>query len=182
MICSDSKGIVYFWEIESGELLNKADLSQEFNMLNQINQCSISPDGELISYGNLKEVLNMDAKKMPLISTDRDHNVNTCIFSPDGKKLVAFTSYIDGFFRLMKELQFPYDISFSVQLWDISKSKCRTLHTVKRKENRPMCVCFSSDGKLLYCGYRNGRIIQWDVISGIPLALLFPNGLVVKRG
>lgn len=182
VICSDSKGMVYFWEAESGELLNKADLSQEFNMLIQINRCSVSPDGELISYGNLKEVLNMDAKKMPLISTDHDHNVNTCIFSPDGKKLVAFTYYIDGFFRLMKELPIPYDTSFTVQLWDISKSKCHTFHTVRKKENRPMCVCFSSDGKLLYCGYRNGRIIQWDVISGIALALLFPNGLVVKRG
>ncbi len=182
LICSDLHGFVYFWDIKTGELINKIDFSDEFRFPYSINACSVSADSNLIVYGNLKKALNCEGEQVPLLEADAKGETNTCIFSPNGEKILAFEFYQDGMFRLFAELQLPLKIDFHLQLWNVSDSKSQTLHIVKQKESRPMCACFSADGKKIFCGYRNGVIIQWDAIACVPSAYLLSPEVVLREG
>ena len=184
LVCSDDSGFIYFWDVETGNAINIIDFSQEFSLINIIHHCSISPDGNLLVYGKLTEALNPDGEKEPLLTVDKEHNVNTCIFSQDGRSILAFTYRPDGFFRLLQEIQLSYHAygSFYVELWNVSASECRTLHSTTHKDKRPMCACFSSDGSKVFCGYRNGHIVCWETRSATAAALLFPTGMVIQKG
>ncbi len=182
LICSDFHGMVYFWDIKTGELINKIDLSNEFPFPYSINTCSVSADHNLIAYGNPKTALNCNGEKVPLLEANAKGEINTCIFSPNGEKMLSFAFYRDGMFRLLAEVQLPLKIDFHLQLWSLSGSNNKTLHVVKQKENRPMCACFSADSKKVFCGYRNGIIIQWDAVACVPSAYLLSPEIVLREG
>ena len=182
LVGSDISGIVYFWDVSSGELINKADLSGEVRFPNSINCCNISPDGSMVVYGSIMHALNFDAEKVPLIKTDVDHGTNMSIFSPSGEHILAFSYHPDGYFKLFEELEISLDMNFFLEIWDIFDSKYHTLQKVKRKESRPMCGCFSADGKKVFCGYRNGCVIQWDTTSRAASAYLLSTDLVLREG
>ena len=182
IICSDYSSMISIWEVNTGELVCRVDLSSEFNMFLPINECSVSPNGELVTYGNLSTAINMKGEMVPFIATKKDHNVNTCIFSPDGQQVLAYTFHSDGFFKLMEEVGYVLDYLFNLQLWDINKSSHHTIHSLSTKEIRPLCVCFSSDGTHIFCGYRNGRVVQFNASSLEATAIIFTNGLIIKKG
>lgn len=182
LISSDSRGSVYFWEIQTGELLNKVDLSDEFSFPYSINVCSVSADRNVIAFGKLQKVLNFDGEKVPLLKADVKHEINTCIFSPSGKAMLAFSFYGDGIFRMFEEIQLPLKVDFHVELWNLSTSESRTLQVIKQRRNRPMCACFSADEEKIFCGYRNGIIIQWDSATCVASAYLLSPEIVLREG
>ena len=162
LVVSDFRGFVYFWDVKTGEVVNKVDLSDEFSFPFSINICSASSDLQVIAYGSPNKALNLDGEKVPLLKADIKHEINTCVFSPDGKKLLSFAFYQDGIFRLLDEINLPMKVDIHLQLWNVSTSTSQTLEVVKQKERRVTCACFSSDGQKIFCGYRNGVIIQRD--------------------
>lgn len=182
IVLSDIRGFIYFWDTATGEVINKIDLSDEFKFPYNINVCSISPDKDVIVYGNTKKALNFMGEKVALLETDIKREVNSCIFSPDGKKLLSFAFYQDGLFRLFEELQLPLKVDFYVQLWDVSSSTSQTLQVIRHKESRIMCACFSSDGKMIFCGYRNGMIVQWDSETCSATSYILSPEVVIREG
>ena len=183
LIFSDFRGFVYFWNVETAEIFNKVDLSDQFSFPFSINSCSIRPDCEMVAYGSLTKALNLEGEKVSLLSADIKHEeVNSCIFSPDGKKILSFNFYQDGVFRLFEEIQHPLNVDFFLQLWNLSDSSCHTLHVVREKERRPMCACFTPDGNRIFCGYRNGVIIQWDSKTCSSSAYLLSPEVVLREG
>ncbi len=182
VIFSDFRGFVYFWDKKTGEVCNKVDLSDEFPFPYSINVCSVSPDCDMIAYGSPNRALNFEREKVPLLQADIKHEINSCIFSPDGKKLLTFSFYQDGMFRLFEEIQVPLKIDFHLQLWNTSNSTSQTLEVIKHKERRVMCACFSPDGKKIFCGYRNGIIIQWDSETCLASSYILSPEVVIREG
>ena len=182
LVVSDIRGFIYFWDMKTGEVINKTDLSDEFKFPFNINVCSISPDKDVIVYGNPKKALNFIGERVPLLETVIKQEINSCIFSPDGKKLLSFAFYQDGVFRFFEELQLPLKVDFYVQLWNVSLSTSQTLQIIKHKESRLMCACFSSDGKKVYCGYRNGIIVQWDSEACLASSYILSPEVVIREG
>jgi WD40 repeat protein len=181
LIISDFRGFVYFWDIRSGEVIHKIDMRDEFKFPYSIHTCSVSAGSKLIAYGNLNKALNFEGEKVPLLKAVARHEINSCIFSPSGDKIFTFAVYQDGLFELFKEVGVAVDIDFHLELWNVSDSTSHTLHTLKRKD-RPMCACFSPDGKKVFCGYRNGIIIQWDAMSCVASACLLSPEVVIREG
>lgn len=182
LIFSDFRGFVYFCDIQTCEVLNKVDLSDEFKFPYSINTCSVSADRKMIAYGNLKQALNFEGEKVPLVKAEVKHEINSCIFSPNGDKILSFVYYQDGMFRLFEEIQLPLNIDFHIELWDIPTSTSQTLHIVKRQKCRPMCTCFAPDGKKIFCGYRNGAIIQWNTNTCVASAYLISPEIIIRDG
>lgn len=182
VIFSDVSGFVYSWDVQTGEILEKFDLSNEFQFPFGINTCSVSPDQQMIAYGNPKQVLSFDGEKIPLVQSDIKCEINTCIFSPQGDKIVTFAFYEDGLFRLLREIQIPMKVDFYLQLWDVHTSTNKTLKFIKREESRPMCACFSPDGQKVFCGFRNGIVGQWDTDTSMASAFLLSSEVVIREG
>ena len=109
-------------------------------------------------------------------------DTTACIFSPDGKKLLAWSHFVDGILRLMQEIGINFKPEFTVEMWDLTSLTCTKLEVTRRKENRPSSACFSHDGKFIICGHRDGRIIQWASSTGKPTAIRCTDGSVTKTG
>lgn len=180
LVVSDFRGFVYFWDIKTGEVINKVDLSNEFRFPFSINICSASSDLQMIAYGNPNQALNLDGEKVPLLKADIKHEINTCVFSPDGKKLLSFAFYQDGMFKLFEEMNLPMKIELHLQLWNIATSSSQTLEVIKQKERRVTCACFSPDGKKFFCGYRNGVIIQRDSETCVASCYILSPEVVIR--
>ena len=178
IIFSDSRGCVYYWDIQTGEILNKVDLSDEIKF-NSV--CSISTDRKIIAYGNIKYALNFEGEKVPLLNADIKCDINSCIFSPCGDKLLTFAFYQDGYFRLLREIQMPCKIDFHIMVWNIANSTSKTLHIIKQEESRPLCASFTPDGRKIFCGYRNGVIVQWDSETCTASAYLLSTEVVLRE-
>ena len=182
LIFSDFHGFVYFCDVQTCEILNKVDLSDEFKFPFSINTCSVSANRKMVAYGNHKQALNFEGERVPLLEAKVEHEINSCIFSPNGDKVLSFAYYQDGMFRLFEEIQLPLKIDVHIELWDISTSTSQTLHVIKRQKSRPMCACFAPDGKKIFCGYRNGTIIQWNSDTCVASAYLISPEIVIREG
>ena len=182
MVCSDSRGFVYYFDLKTSKALNKVDLSEEFKYPFSIHTCSISNTHKMIAYGNHKKALSFDGELVPLLRTDIGQEINTCIFSPNGEKLLLFSYYQDGLFQLLENIQFSFPVQFHLELWNVSTSKSQSLHIVKRKENRLLCACFTPSGEKIFCGYRNGIIIQWNSATCLPSAFIVSPEIVIREG
>ena len=183
LICSDSKGKIYIWDKYTGDLLQEEVIvGRDFFF--PIHRCSVSPDGSLILYGNLTEAVNINGATVPLFSkaTPDPWEINTCIFSPDGKFVVAWTYFVDGSFRLFSEIQMDVAVKFTVQIWDRDKAISTTLEEVTIKEVRPLCACISCDSKFVACGHRDGRIMLWETSTKRPKAMLLSDGATIREG
>ena len=179
LICSDERGKLYFWNKQTAELVHEDATSHTFP--NRIKNISISPDGK-ITFGSISKVLTLDGNTVPLIPLEKS-DTNACVFSPDGKKLLAWNFQVDGFFKLMKEIVHTrFKPIFNVKLWDLASCTCSQLEVIHKIENRPLSACFSHNGSHIYCGHRNGRIVQWETTMGSPTAIMYTDGTVTRKG
>ena len=176
LLCSDSQGKIYFWKKQTAELLREEETDNH-----QICKLSISPDRNLVIYGSINEAIEITGSTVPMIGR-ANSDTTACIFSPDGKKLLAWSHFVDGILRLMQEIGINFKPEFTVELWDLTSLTCRKLEVTRRIESRPYSACFSHDGKFVVSGHRDGRIIQWASSTGKPTAILCTDGSVTKTG
>ena len=176
LLCSDSQGKIYFWKKQTAELLREEETDNH-----QICKLSISPDRNLVIYGSINEAIEITGSTVPMIGR-ANSDTTACIFSPDGKKLLAWSHFVDGILRLMQEIGINFKPEFTVELWDLTSLMCRKLEVTRRIESRPYSACFSHDGKFVVSGHRDGRIIQWASSTGKPTAILCTDGSVTKTG
>ena len=181
LVCSTCNKIQY-WDIHTGEKITTVDLGEEYSFLYSINSCSVAANNGMIAHASLTSGLNAEGDKISLLNTKAKRDCNICIFSPDGEKLLSMTFVQEGLFRLLKEIQIPMNFTYHVELWTVSDSSRKVLHSTKEKDSRPTCACFSADGKKIFCGHRNGVIIQWDTDTCLASAYLFSPDLVLKNG
>jgi len=180
LVCSDTEGKVYVWNKHTGELL--CDLTRvERNFLFPITKCSISPSGKEILVGDISEVVSTDGSTMPLFEAE-DSTVNACVFSPNGKYILGWSHYLDGFFHLLAEIQMAFPVEFCLQVWNRDTSTSKLLERTGKREVRPLCACFSYDSNSVLCGHQDGWIIIWETESGKPKAMLNTDGTVIKVG
>ena len=83
------------------------EVIKDRDLLFPIVRCSVSADGNTILYENLAEALSIDGAIVPFFSnaTPDPWEINTCIFSPSGKFVVAWTYVLDGIFRFFAETE-----------------------------------------------------------------------------
>ena len=180
MICSDERGKVYIWNKQTAELLHDKTM-EEFQFTSPIYECSISLDGKLVAYGSVKEAMDLDGSIVPLIP-GANSDTTACVFSPKEKKLIAWSYYVDGVFRLMAEIGVSFWPRFCVELWDLETGTGRKLEMIAQREKRPMSACFSHDGSHIICGHRDGKMVQWETASGEAVAICNSDGTATKRG
>ena len=180
IICSDEQGKVYIWNKQTAELLHDSTM-EDFRFLSPICECSVSPDGKLIAYGSIKEAMDLDGNIVPLIPS-ANSDTTACVFSPNGKKIIAWSYYADGVFRLMSEIGKSFQPQFCVELWDLETGIGRKLEIISKKEKRPTSACFSHNGSHIICGHRNGKIVQWETASAEVVAICNTDGTAIKRG
>lgn len=154
---------------------------EDFRFLSPICECSVSPDGKLIAYGSIKEAMDLDGNIVPLIPS-ANSDTTACVFSPNGKKIIAWSYYADGVFRLMSEIGKSFQPQFCVELWDLETGIGRKLEIISKKEKRPTSACFSHNGSHIICGHRNGKIVQWETASAEVVAICNTDGTAIKRG
>jgi WD40 repeat protein len=183
LVCSDTKGKIYIWDKNTGDLLQE-EVIKDRDLLFPIVRCSVSADGNTILYGNLAEALSIDGAIVPFFSnaTPDPWEINTCIFSPSGKFVVAWTYVLDGIFRFFAETEMNVALKFTVQIWDSDQALSTTLEHVTRKEVRPLCACISRDSKFIACGHRDGRIILWETSTKEPISMLLSDGTTIRKG
>lgn len=181
LICSDSEGKIYIWDKHTGELLQEV-IEADRNFLFPINSCSVSPDGNLIVFGNMAKAVGTDGSSIPLFENAVHDEVNTCIFSPNGRFVLAWSYYSDGFLRLLSEIEMGYAMQYTVQIWNRDTVTSTTLEFTRRTEVRPMCACFSHESTHIACGHRDGWIILWEISTNKPKAMLFVDGTVIRQG
>ena len=181
LICSDSEGKIYIWDKHTGELLQE-EIQEGRNFLFPINKCSVSPEGSLILFGNLKKAFSIHGALVPLFEYGTSEEVNTCVFSPCGQFVLAWSYYSDGLFRIFSEIGMNFPVKFTVQIWNRKTFTSKTLELTGRKEVRPTCACFSHDSAQIVCGHRDGWIILWETSTNRPKAMLSTDGAIIRQG
>lgn len=86
------------------------------NFLYPISRCSVSPNGNLILFGSLAEAFSINGALVPLFESETSDHVNTCIFSPNGQLVLAWSYYIDGLFHLLSEIGINFPVQDIVQI------------------------------------------------------------------
>ena len=180
LVCSDHSGTIYVWNKRSAELLLK-EMREGYNFLFPINECSVSPDGTIISYGDLSNVLTIEGNTVPLIPNAKTC-ANICCFSPCSKFVLAWSYFSDGLYRLFKEIGQEFAADFVVEVWNIDNATSIKLEYNTNKDTRPFSACFSHDSSLIICGHRDGQVVLWESDTGIQKAVLYPDGTVVRQG
>ena len=180
VVCSDVNGNIYIWNKRSAEQVHKEKI-EGYNVLCPINECSTTPDGQSICYGELSRGLTPEGSTITLIS-NANTSANTCCFSPCGKYILAWSYYGEGIFRLFKTMGIKnFQSDYVVELWKIDNAKCITLEHHANKEVRPISACFSNDSSLVVCGHKDGRMTIWESKTGMQKAVLYTDGTVVKQ-
>jgi WD40 repeat protein len=180
VVCSDANGNIYIWNKHSAELMHKEE-AEGYSVFRPINECSTTPDGRCICYGNLSHALTPEGNTITLISNAKT-SANTCCFSPCGKYILAWSYYGEGIFRLFNKLGVKnFQSDYVVELWKIDNETCTMLEHHKDKEVRPISACFSNDSSLVVCGHKDGRITIWESKTGTQKAILYTDGTVVKQ-
>lgn len=175
--CIDVNGNIYIWSKHSAEQLHK-DKTRGYNFAFQ---CSTTPDGKCICYGDISQGITPDGDTVPLIPNAKS-NATTCCFSPCGKFMLAWSCYSDGILRLLDKVQGTSETEYVVELWQVNDGKCMRLESNTKREYRPTSACFSHDSSLIICGHRDGSITVWEMKAGTQKAILYTNGTVVKQG
>ena len=181
LVCSDSGGKIYIWDKQSGDLLQQG-MAEGRNFLFPITKCSISPDGNRILFGNLGEVFAIDSTTMPFFEVITPDLVNTCIFSPNGQLVAAWSYYVDGVLRLLAEIGMSSPVQYVVQIWHRATATSKTLESTRRDEVRPLCACFSHESAYFACGHRDGWIIIWETSTCKGKAMLSVDGTIIRHG
>ena len=179
VVCSDVNGSIYIWNKRSAEQVYKEKM-QGYNFAFPINECSITPDGQCISYGDLARALTPEGNTITLIPNAKT-SANTCCFSPCGKYILAWSYYVDGIFRLFNDIGKPFQVDFVIELWKISNAVCMKLEHHTNREVRPISACFSHDSSLVICGHKDGRTTIWESKTGMQKAVLYGDGTVIKH-
>ena len=180
MVCSDINGNIYVWNKRSAEILCKEKV-EGYNFMLPITECSVSPDGTYISYGDLSQALTLEGNIIPQM-TDAKTNANTCKLGSSGKYVLAWSYYGEGLLKLLKEIGQNFCENFVVELWNMENVKCIRLECNRSKETRPTSACFSHDDSLVICGHMDGKIIIWETNMGAQKAILYTDGNVIKHG
>jgi WD40 repeat protein len=162
LVWATHHGAVVAMEIDTGSVNSFADLDASINKL------TFSPDGKYLAAcsGDTWEDAHDDNVKLwdfhqrKLIHTFTGHTraVVSSAFSPDGKSLVSCA--YDG----------------TVRLWNIEKRMCVGEFLKKHEglENRGsnglLSLCFSRDGSHVIGADSDGRIVEWETLSGVMLS------------
>ena len=180
VVCGDVHGNIYIWNKRSAELMHKEKL-EGYNVLCSINECSTTPDGQCICYGDLSRALTPEGNTITLISNAKT-SANTCCFSPCGKYILAWSYYGEGMFRLFNTIGATnFQPDYVVELWKINDATFKILEHHTDKELRPISACFSNDSSLVVCGHKDGRMTIWESKTGMQKAVLYTDGTVVKQ-
>lgn len=177
---SDADGKVSLWNSHTGEL-SWGPVDKGRGSFLPISTCKISPNGEEILAGNITEALSIDGCAIPLFD-DENKVFNAGDFSPNGDYIVGWSYYVDGYFRLMAEIQVDLQMMFCVQVWKRDKSFTKLLERTSNKAVRPLCACFTHDSARVICGHKNGWIVIWEALSGKIKVMLSTNGAVIRTG
>ena len=181
LICSDSEGKMYIWDKQTGDLLQEMVMKGR-NFLFPITSCSVSPDGNLILFGDLAEAVTIDGATVPFIEDAKSDKVNTAIFSPNCEFVLAWSYYADGLFHLLSEIGMNFQERHFVQIWNRKTGNSVDLEVTRRNEARPFCACFSSESAYVACGHKDGWIIIWETSTNKPKAMLYSDGTIVRNG
>ena len=172
IIGSDSGRMLYIWKKETAELLYNVRV--QCNSTAPISTLSVSPNGKIVTFGNVAQALNLEGDLKPLIST-ANYSSNACSFSSDMKKLVSWCYQADGSKNGMERK--CGTVNF-VLLWDLQTSAVSQLE-IPAKFGWPCHACFSYDSSHIFCSLTDGTILQWD-IQGTLIARMYTNGTLIK--
>ena len=180
VVCSDVSGSIYIWNKRSAEQVHKEKI-EGYNVLYPINECSTTPDGKYICYGDLSQALTPEGSTITLIS-NANTSANTCCFSPCGEYILAWSYYGEGIFNLFKAMDIKnFQSDYVVELWKINRAVCIKLEHHANREIRPISACFSHDSSLVICGHKDGRMTIWETKTGMQKAVLYTDGTVIKQ-
>lgn len=193
MAAGGGDGIVWLWEVESGELIGT--LRGEWGLVRSI---SFSPDGArlAVGHGSDRAIILWDLPTQSASHVLRGHeeSITSVLFSDDGRRL--FSGSWDRTLRLW-DLEAPDPsvtfrtpgvrqsaVDFSsdgrlattvgsdetVRVWDCATGEA--VATLADASLRPMCLDLSPDDRLLATGTRDNRVLIWNMMSGEPTVAL----------
>jgi serine/threonine protein kinase len=145
-------GMLHFWQISNGKLLQSLKLEGATNKLYRL---AFSPDGQILAGVGEKDIYLWKASDGSLFQSLRgtiSGYFSGIDFSPDGKLMAS----AGGTDRV-------------IHLWRISDG---ALLTSFQEPGSVYSVAFSPDGKILASGLKSGNINLWDIEKGTLLRTL----------
>ena len=124
----------------------------------RVTSASFSPDGNKIATGsrdNTVQLWDVDTGAEIRILTGHTGWVNSVSFSPDGNTIASGSR------------------DNTVRLWDVDTGA--VIHALRHTDD-VNSVSFSPNGNTIASGSRD-TVRLWDVLSRLPLAMVFPSGL-----
>ena len=192
MLASASRDkTVRLWEIRKGEQLLIGELLKTLEgHFSDVSSVAFSPDGMVLASGSKDKTIRLwDVQTGNLLNTLLGHtgDVQTVLFSPDGNSLVSGCCWSGnwngklclwntqtGELLLMLDHETVAAVTFSpdgsiityanddtIYLFDILSKNVITM--LKGHTNVVESLTFSSDGKTLVSGSRDGTILIWDL-------------------
>lgn len=154
----------------SHQKMSVLDLDQE-TVLSSVESCenvsqvAIHPNGKTFVSGErdgLIKVWDLNTGKFQFSlkanSEEKGGRFSAITFSPDGRLLATSRAYIQD-----------RDTSDVLKIWDFEKAQ---LALSLKSGSKIMSATFSSDGKAIIAGCRNGTIQVWDLETGSSKALI----------
>ena len=140
-VVANSKGGVQLYSMDSFKVIDCFSLDEALPKV-----VAISPDGLTVAVGSENGNVMIHTSDQRTLLTHPDiKSIDTLLFSPNGKELIA-----------MGEGRIEY---CSVTTGDWSKIDDVLIYAIT-------CVDYSKDGKYLFCGTENGKIVVVEVCAG----------------
>lgn len=150
---SGADGLIWFWDVQSGEKQFKLD------NLEPVNSIAISPNGSLVAAGLHDVIMVWDYSTREQVTAElkQQGDIVTVVFSPDGKMLA--TGSAEG----------------SVILWKVEGNTFTQMgETLSLTSTRRMLLAFSPDNQWL-AGGSLGFAYLWDTATVLEVARI-PHG------